>query len=143
MVDYYQFIKLFPFWVHGTAFLGLFKTKHMPEDLNKFEPKQDATDQNLKNATAEGNEDRFESDTQKIVHRHLENKEDVITDDDIRNVRVGMTPTSMDEPTEARFEGDDAIDEVEEKYIGHEPADQNQPGSNNPINPWDTLDSTK
>jgi hypothetical protein len=35
---------------------------------------------------------KFESDTEKIIHRHLANKDDVITEEDIRNVRIGITP---------------------------------------------------
>ncbi len=83
--------------------------------------------------------ERFESDTQKIIHRHLENKDDVITDEDIRNVRVGMSP-EMDEPTEVRFERDDKIDEVEEKYIGEEAKNDHQPSPDKFITPWDAID---
>ena len=36
--------------------------------------------------------ERFETDTQKIVRRHLENQDDIITDEDLRSVRIGMTP---------------------------------------------------
>lgn len=35
----------------------------------------------------------FVSDTEKIIQRHLANKDDVITEDDIRNVRIGISPT--------------------------------------------------
>ncbi len=42
--------------------------------------------------TSPENAGRFESDTQKIVHRHLQNQNDTITEDDIRGVRIGMTP---------------------------------------------------
>src|SRR3954470_9828732 len=86
----------------------------MPErNINQ----QKVDDQEKKEtAPSEGNDDRFLSDTQKIIHRHLENKNDVITEEDIKNVRVGMTPSAMDEPTEARFGADDKIDEIEKDY---------------------------
>jgi len=95
-----------------------------------------------KETPAEGADERFMSDTQKIVHRHLENENDVITEDDIRNVRVGMTPTPMDEATEARFEGDDKIDEVEDEMIGEqkeEETDEKVAGKKR-ITPWDTIE---
>ena len=37
---------------------------------------------------------RFESDTQKLVRRHLQDKDHVITEDELRSVRIGMTPTA-------------------------------------------------
>ena len=36
--------------------------------------------------------DLFESDTKKIVRRHLEDKDHVITEEEIASIRVGMTP---------------------------------------------------
>ena len=59
----------------------------------------------------ESNPDRFESDTQKIVRRHLENKNDVITEEDIRNVRVGLTPP----PTDNEENLEEEIQNAEEK----------------------------
>src|SRR4051812_31219652 len=93
--------------------------------------------QNKETPASEGNDERFLSDTQKIIHRHLENKNDVITEEDIKNVRVGMTPPEMDEPTEARFETDDKIDEVEKDYIEGESDEKRL--SNKPITPWDII----
>ena len=34
----------------------------------------------------------FMTDTERIIHRHLANKDDIITEEDIRNVRIGVTP---------------------------------------------------
>ena len=34
----------------------------------------------------------FESDAKKIVRRHLEDKDHVITEEEIASIRVGMTP---------------------------------------------------
>ena len=61
----------------------------------------------------------------------------MITDEDIRDVRVGMSP-SMDEATEVRFEDDDAVEEEEEKLLGDQSDDEKS--SNKPITPWDTID---
>lgn len=38
---------------------------------------------------------RFESDTKKLVRLHLQNKDHVITDEEIRNLRVGMVPAEQ------------------------------------------------
>ena len=38
----------------------------------------------------------FDNDADRIVHRHLQNKDDVITDEDLRNIRIS---TSTNEPT--------------------------------------------
>jgi hypothetical protein len=79
-------------------------------------------------------EEQFESDTQKIVRRHLENEDDVITEEDIRNVRVGMTPP-LDEPTE------EAVRESEEKVADRKQIDENEtlPGEEQ-VTPWDLID---
>ena len=71
-------------------------------------------------------EQSFESDTQRIIHRHLNNKEDIITDEDIRNVRIGVTPPIPDDPTLARFE--------DEENNG-EPANYDEQTT-----PWDTVE---
>jgi hypothetical protein len=77
-----------------------------------------------------GNSNHIETDAERIIHRHLSNKDDVITDEDIRNVRVGVTPVVPDAATLARFE-----DEEEKENLN----DSNQPG--NPITPWDLTES--
>ena len=69
-----------------------------------------------------------ESDTQKIIHRHLENKDDIITDEDIKNVKVGVTPAVPDAATLARFE--DVEDERKDET--------NEEGK--PLTPWDLVD---
>lgn len=88
------------------------------------------------------NTDRFESDTQKIIHRHLENEDDVITDDDIRSVRVGMTPPLPDTPTMENM----AIEKEEKKPEDNEAiqkallAKNKESRSDEPLTPWDTID---
>src|SRR5437763_510103 len=61
----------------------------------------------------EQNLERFESDTQRIIHRHLENENDVITDEDIRNVRVGLTPLVDESEQQENLE--ERVDEAEEE----------------------------
>ncbi|MDQ6609778.1 MAG: hypothetical protein M3Y85_08160 [Bacteroidota bacterium] len=72
------------------------------------------------------NTERFESDTQKIVRRHLENKNDTITEDDIRNVRIGMTPPPDELTENATEQLLDKNDDLKEQ-------------SDNPVTPWDTI----
>jgi len=83
---------------------------------------------------SEQNGERFESDTQKIIHRHLENEDDIITEEDIRNVRVGMSPPP-DEPTE------EAIRELEGKAADRKAIDEDEtaPGEQK-VTPWDVVE---
>jgi hypothetical protein len=79
-------------------------------------------------------EEQFQSDTQKIVKRHLENKDDVITEEDIRNVRVGMTPP-LDEATE------EALEEREEKVADRKSIDEERSPRGQKLTPWDVVES--
>jgi hypothetical protein len=81
----------------------------------------------------ESNDDRFQSDTQKIVRRHLENEEDVITEEDIANVRVGMTPP-LDEATE------EAIKE-RDRSADRKKTDDDDASEGQKATPWDVIDS--
>ena len=89
----------------------------MPENQINSQPDKGENVETNENIDSNGTGERFQSDTQKIVRRHMENEDDIITDEDIRNVRVGMSPPTMDEPTEARFEDEETKDNIEEKYI--------------------------
>ena len=97
-------------------------------DENRLNP----TPQDVNNTDQNG--ERFESDTQKVVRRHLENEDDIITDEDIRNVRVGMTPP-LDTPTE------EAIKDREEKAADRKTPseDETLPGEQK-ITPWDVVE---
>jgi len=55
-----------------------------------------------------GTSEQFESDTQRIIHRHLANPDDIITDADIESVRIGMTPPASENQEEVadRFEAE-------------------------------------
>ncbi|MGZ3838482.1 MAG: hypothetical protein ACXVMS_06320 [Flavisolibacter sp.] len=98
-------------------------------DQNRMDP------QPRNGAEVEKNEETFLSDTQKIVRRHLENEHDVITEEDIRNVRVGMTPP-LDAPTEAAVREREEDEKLADKKNLEE--DQALPGSQE-ITPWDLM----
>ena len=51
----------------------------------------DPSANNSNQYTAEENRERFESDTQKIVRRHLQDKDHVITEEEIASIRIGGT----------------------------------------------------
>lgn len=115
----------------------------MPEDRINPQPQEGENverDNNAENV----NNDHFESDTQRIIRRHLENKDDIITDEDIASVRVGMVPPEFDAATEARFEGDDAIEEVEDD-LTDDTDDMNEDENidDGKVTPWDTIDPSK
>ena len=104
-----------------------------PEKGNRLD-RPDATPEN------EGAKRRFESDTQKLVRRHLEDEDHEITEEEIASVRVGMTPPILDEATEARFEDEDAKEETERKYLGDDADEGDVPAKDERITPWDTID---
>lgn len=62
-----------------------------------------------KHESENSNPARFESDTQKLVHRHLQDKNHVITEEELRNVRIGvMPPDQTNGRGEINFRGDNA-----------------------------------
>lgn len=115
----------------------------MPEERINPQPQEGENEQGNENVENVDN-DRFESDTQKIIRRHLENKDDVITDEDIASVRVGMVPPEFDEATEARFEDDDAREDAEKDLLsGTQDMDKDENLDKGQVTPWDTIDPTK
>ncbi len=76
-------------------------------------------------------EGEFESDTQKLVHRHLSDPNHEITDEELAKVRVGMSP-GPDEPTQQ------AIKESEGRIADKKTIkdDETLPGAQK-ITPWD------
>lgn len=79
------------------------------------------------------NEERFLSDTQKVVQRHLADEDDVISEEDIRNVRVGMTPpldeTARDVPDADEHVADHKADSEEDTTPGAQK-----------VTPWDVIE---
>jgi len=115
----------------------------MPQNRVNPQPQQDENVEPNENIDNVDNE-RFESDTQKIIRRHLENKDDVITDEDIAGVRVGLVPPEFDSATEARFEGEASLEDVEEDVLGEtDDVNKDQNLDEDQITPWDTVDPTK
>lgn len=115
----------------------------MPEERINPQPHQNEDGERNKNSENVDN-DRFESDTQKIVRQHLEDKNHVITDEDIAKVRIGMVPPEFDAATEARFEGEEAREEVEEDLLGGtKDMEKDENLDEGQITPWDTIDPSK
>ena len=83
----------------------------------------------------------FESDTQKIVRRHMEDADHQITDEEMANIRVGMNPPELDQPTKARLEGEDAIDNVEENILKGRRIEEDENTGGDKITPWDIKES--
>lgn len=76
-------------------------------------------------------EGEFQTDTQRLMRKHMADQNHVITDEDLAKVRVGMSP-EPDEPTkEAIKEADDRI--ADSKTINE---DETLPGAQK-ITPWD------
>jgi hypothetical protein len=137
LLNHYFFAHPFKY---GTAFLVKKENKAMPEE--RINPQPD-NDQNVeRNEDLEHvNDDRYESDTQRIIRRHLENKDDIITDEDIASVRVGVTPPQFDEATAARFEDEDAREEAEEEILGDtDHIEEEENSDDDKLTPWDTVD---
>lgn len=82
----------------------------------------------------EQRQQRFESDTQKVVRRHLADPNHVITDEEIANVRVGMTPPSDTPTQQAVSEADDRIADTK---INSE--EDTMPGAQKST-PWDVIE---
>ncbi len=79
----------------------------------------------------------IESDSEKIVRRHLENEEDEISDADIRNVRI---VGEDDEPTTIAAEADKKNKEDLKDEDGAEDEDDALPDPNDkPVTPWDVI----
>jgi hypothetical protein len=121
---------------YGIAFLILQLNDNMPEDQKQLGEEEKMNQESRGDSSAP--DEKFQSDTQKIIHRHLSNEDDIITEEDIRNVRVGMTPR-LDEATESRFEDETSRDEAEEKIIGEE-GEEKISGKEGPVTPWDIID---
>lgn len=82
-------------------------------------------------------EERFETDAQRIVRRHLENEDDVITDEDLRSVRNGQVI-----PDETNEEGEENLEELIEDAQKKHPdkSDADIKPTDDPITPWDTVE---
>lgn len=83
----------------------------------------------------EQQDEKFLSDTQKVVKKHLEDPNHQISEEDIKNVRIGMTPpdtlSQSDDPNAAIEERVSEITEDGDKN------DDETPPSEDRITPWD------
>lgn len=112
----------------------------MPEERINLHPQHNEDGETNENQENVDN-DRFESDTQKIVRQHLEDKNHVITDEDIAKVRIGMVPPEFDAATEARFEDEEAREDVEEDLLGGtKDMKEDKNLDEGQVTPWDTID---
>lgn len=78
----------------------------------------------------------FESDTARLVHKHLTDPNHVITDEELANIRIGMSP-GADAPTEAEVR-------EHEDWVSDQKADSEKdsvPGAQK-TTPWDTIDNS-
>ena len=77
-----------------------------------------------------------ETDSAEIVRRHLEDENHQITDEEIRNVRVGTKddePVTIGAEAEARFAEDDSKEDAEDEDLdAPDPKDK-------PVTPWDVV----
>lgn len=79
----------------------------------------------------------IETDSEKIVHRHLRDKDDVITDEDIRSIRVGI-PNEPEITNVAT--GTPVSDESANDTTASNSADASaEPPSEEPLTPWDVI----
>ena len=76
----------------------------------------------------------FESDAKKLANQHLADPDHIITDEDMRNIRIGRT-SPPDAPTQ------EAINEADDRIADRKGADEDKtlPGSQK-ITPWDVVD---
>jgi hypothetical protein len=81
-----------------------------------------------------GENQRFESDAAKLVRRHLSDPDHVITDEEMANVRVGMTPPP-DAPTQQ------AVKEADNRIADRKADSESDavPGAQKST-PWDVLE---
>lgn len=120
------------------SFLSDYKKNCMTED--RLDPQLQRHENVEENPENENN--RFESDAQKIIHRHLENEKDIITDEDIASVRVGAVNPQFDEATAARFEDEEPRKETEDKLLeGTEDMKIGENLKDRQTTPWDAIDA--
>lgn len=84
----------------------------------------------INNSDQQPQEERFESDTQRLVRRHLEDPNHVITEEEIKSLRVGMSP-GIDGETEKAVE---ALEERVERTHGDDNTEK-------PTTPWDVMNT--
>lgn len=121
---------------YGTAFSISNQNPFMQN--NRINPQPENSENVEKNELINENEERFESDTQKIVRQHLQDRDHIITDEDIANVRVGMVPREFNATTE------ESRKEEEKKFIDDtNDLEEDKNLEDEKITPWDIIDPTR
>lgn len=113
----------------------------MAEDRINPEP-QKKEDVDRVTESENANNERFESDTQKLVRQHLEDKDHVISDADIANIRVGMVPPDFDNASDSRFKDDNAAEAADNNLLNRADGGKEENLDDKRITPWDTIDPT-
>ena len=87
-----------------------------------------------KNQLPEQNNQRFQTDAEKLTNLHLADPDHVITDEEFAKIRVGVTPPDPDEPTQQ------AVAESEDRIADHktDSDDDTIPGAQKST-PWDVI----
>lgn len=82
---------------------------------------------------ADGKPERFESDTDKLVHRHLADENHVITEEELQSIRIGQT-------LPAGEAGEEVLDR-DEKAADRKADGEGEltPGSEK-VTPWDVVE---
>ena len=91
-------------------------------------------DKNQQSSNDDKQKERFESDTSKLTRLHMADPDHVITDEDMQNIRVGMSP-GPDVPTQEAVE--DAEDRVADKKSDND--DDTLPGAQK-MTPWNVVE---
>lgn len=89
---------------------------------------------NPENQLPNQNGERFQTDAQKLAARHLADPDHVITDEDLANIKVGVTPPDPDAPTQQ------AVAESEDRIADRksDSDDDTIPGAQKST-PWDVI----
>lgn len=79
---------------------------------------------------ADGKPGRFESDTDKLVHRHLADENHVITEEELQSIRIGQT-----------LPADEEVPDRDEKTADRKADSEGDvtPGSEK-VTPWDVVE---
>ena len=99
--------------------------------LNQFSKLNLMNEQNQQALPEDNSPERFESDAKKLADRHMADPNHVITEEDLRNIRVGMAPPP-DEPTQQAIA--DGSDRIADREANSE--DDTLPGAQK-MTPWD------
>ena len=122
---------------NGTAFYVHYKKLMIPDNNT---PLPGGLNDGLDNQANNNNEERFESDTQKLVRRHMEDPDHHITDEEMANLRVGMNPPELDDATKARLKDEDAIDDVEKTMLNGRNIEEDKNTKGDKVTPWDIIE---